>query len=102
MVPRGGGTRCCGALTPGPHPSTENPEDTWACGFRPVAYEGKACQPVGVTTTCILPDLGAAMGRKPGKAEVGVPVRLSPWEEGGEASRVHRGLVTDPGHVKPV
>ena len=42
------------------------------------------------------------MGRKPGKAEVGVPVRLSPWEEGGEASRVHRGLVTDPGHVKPV
>lgn len=56
---------------PRPRPSTENPEDTRACGFRPMACEGKACQPVGVTTTYILPALGAAVGRKPGKADQG-------------------------------
>ena len=61
MVPRGGGTRRCGALTPGLRPSTEHSEDTRACGFGPVGCEGKACQPVGVTTTCILPALGAAV-----------------------------------------
>ena len=81
VVPRGGGTRRYGALTPGLRPSTEHSEDTWACGFGPVGCEGKACQAVGVTTTCILPALGAAMGRKPGQAEVEGPVRLSPWEE---------------------
>lgn len=81
VVPRGGGTRRCGALTPGLRPSTEHSEDTRACGFGPVGCEGKACQPVGVTTTCILPALGAAVGRKPGQAEVGGHVRLSPWEE---------------------